>query len=157
MPTLAIKDFIAGKVASSGAYEKKLGNEATFRTIAFAKIKEGKQFTLGPEKGGQKVYGQDFIIGKDKKGKETFTLEYSKQQKPKLDKDGNPDTTFENISKFFKDGDFGGGGGSGGGAADTAINESLQCFYCSILFNTSATTLTPKNCTIQDLANQADY
>ena len=157
MPTLAIKDFIAGKVASSGAYEKKLGNKATFRTIAFAKIKDGKQFTLGPEKGGQKVYGQDFIIGKDKKGKETFTLEYSKQKKPKLDKDGNPDTTFENISKFFKDGDFGGGGGSGGGAADTAINESLQCFYCSILFNTSATTLTPKNCTIQNLANQADY
>jgi len=156
MPTLAIKDFISTvKTASSGKYSKTL---ITFRNIALAKIKDGRQFTLGPDKGGTKVYGQNFIIGKDKKGKETFTLEYSKQKKPKLDKDGNPDTTKENISKFFKDGDFGGGGGSGGGASDTAINESLQCFYCSLLFNNSnISKLTPENCTIQNLQAQYQY
>ena len=57
--------------------------------------------------------------------------------------------------------DFGGGKGSGGGAAETAINESLQCFYSSILFNTSATKLSDKkpgfSPTMEDLKAQIDY
>mgnify|MGYP001283316445 CR=1 FL=1 len=58
-------------------------------------------------------------------------------------KSGNKEVLLKEIYKSPTE--FGGGKGSGGGAADTAINESLQCFYASILFNTPGVeTLTVK-------------
>ena len=76
-----------------------------------------------------------------------------------LTRNGEP--LFKSGNKEFKLGqlfkspaDFGGGKGSGGGAADTAINESLQCFYASILFNTSETKLTSDNCSLKVLQDQ---
>ena len=73
-------------------------------------------------------------------------------------------TFFKSGDKEFKLGqlykspaDFGGGKGSGGGAADTAINESLQCFYSSILFNTSETTLNADNCSVANLKAQSNF
>ena len=47
----------------------------------------------------------------------------------------------------FKDPEFGGGRGSGGGADDTKYTESLQCYYCSYVFNIAKKTIksvTPK-------------
>ena len=81
---------------------------------------------------------------------------------------GGGRTFFKSGDKEFKLGqlykspaDFGGGKGSGGGAADTAINESLQCFYSSILFNTGAEKLSEKGNgfvpTMLDLKAQIDY
>ena len=77
---------------------------------------------------------------------------------------GGGRTFFKSGDKEFKLGqlykspaDFGGGKGSGGGAADTAINESLQCFYSSILFNTSETTLNADNCSLANLKAQSNY
>jgi hypothetical protein len=48
------------------------------------------------------------------------------------------------FSKVFKDKDFGGGSGSGGGAADTAITESMQCYYNSLVFNVLKGKITEK-------------
>lgn len=40
-------------------------------------------------------------------------------------------------SKLFKSPELGGGKGSGGGADDTKYTESLQCYYCSYVYNVS--------------------
>ena len=53
--------------------------------------------------------------------------------------------------------DFGGGKGSGGGAADTVWTESLQCYYTSLLYNTSLTKLDNKNVTNKLLKEQDQY
>ena len=63
----------------------------------------------------------------------------------------------KSIGSFFKDPDFGGGKGSGGGSDDTAVTESLQCYYLSILFNTSATKLDNKNTELKKLQAQQEY
>jgi len=39
------------------------------------------------------------------------------------------------LTKLFKGKDFGGGAGSGGGAEDTKFTESMQCYFCSYVFN----------------------
>lgn len=46
---------------------------------------------------------------------------------------------------------FSGKGGSGAGAEITALTESLQCFYCSLVFNVKKKLLTPKDCTKSNL------
>ena len=154
MAKLAPGDFSdSDKKASGGQFENK-----TFKFIAAQKIKQQIAFTLGDEN-GKKVLGFELKEVKGKKTTQYFLefadrkLSFSQQKKLQtLD----PESPLL-ISKFFKDKDFGGGGGSGGGAADTAINESLQCFYCSILFNTGADTLTPANCTEKALYAQSKY
>ena len=99
--------------------------------IFLLKIKDNKPFILGDTKSGKKVTGIEF----DKIGK---TLIYEDQYK----KQGSVP-----YSKVFKDPDFGGGAGSGGGADDTKYTESLQCYYCSYVFNKAkkqVTSVTPK-------------
>jgi len=101
------------KSASSGPYA---GNE---REDIFAlKIRDGKKFVLGKTKNGEEVEG----VAYDKKTK-LFTY------KTKKGLETVP------LTKIFKDKDFGGGSGSGGGAEDTKYTESLQCYYCSYVFN----------------------
>jgi len=115
MPVLKLGDF--SKSAASGAYAGETRDK-----IFELKIKDKKKFTLGAAKTGRQFVGVSY----DKKlreltyqnGKNIVTVKYS---------------------KIFKDGDFGGGGGSGGGAEDTALTESLQCFYCSHVFNYATT------------------
>jgi hypothetical protein len=145
MATLAPGDFknTSKKKASSGPYSGK-----SFQKIAALKIQSKKPFLLGSD--GKK--GSVFGLALTQVG-DSFFLDFTKTKKSTTPDKESPLL----ISKFFKDKDFGGGGGSGGGAADTAINESLQCFYCSILFNTSASKLTPSNCTPEKLAAQAKY
>ena len=61
-------------------------------------------------------------------------------------------------SKIAKDSDLGGGGkGSGGGAADTAVTESMQCYYLSLLYNTDKRKLDNKNSTLKDLQTQEKF
>ena len=111
MPVIGLGDF--NKTAASGSYAGE-----TRDNIFELKIKDKKKFTLGATKNGKQVVG----ISYDKKTRE---LTY---------KDGAKEVTVR-FSKIFKDPDFGGGAGSGGGAADTALTESLQCYYCSYVFN----------------------
>lgn len=83
-----------------------------------------------------------------------FMQEQTKSGKP-LFKLG---TTEIKLNQILKNADFGGGGkGAGGGTKDTTINESLQCFYTSLLFNTTRKKLTKDNCSLADLISQLKY
>ena len=78
-----------------------------------------------------------FILGQDKNGKEVTGVKYNKSKKTLSYYVGNKKSVIETVSvnKIYKDKDFGGGAGSGGGADDTKWTESLQCYYCSYVFN----------------------
>ena len=114
--------------------------------IANKKIKDKREFILGTNAQGRKVYGLRLIVDKDK-----FFLEYANSKTSKVK------TGQDIISRFFKDPDFGGGRGSGGGADDTAVTESMQCFYLSLLFNTSINKLDNKNTQLKDLETQKNH
>ena len=103
------------KSASSGDYA---GEERL--DIFLLKIKDKKTFILGAAKGGKKVTGINF----DKVSKILVYKEKNKKTEKSV-----------SYTKVFKDPDFGGGAGSGGGADDTKYTESLQCYYCSYVFN----------------------
>ena len=111
--------------------------------IAHKKIKDKKEFILGANAQGRKVYGLSFYEDKGK-----FFLDYTNSKTSKVK------TGQDIISRFFKDPDFGGGKGSGGGADDTAVTESMQCFYLSLLFNTSVNKLDNKNTELKHLETQ---
>ena len=114
--------------------------------IAHKKIKDKKEFILGANAQGRKVYGLSFFEDKGK-----FFLDYTNSKTSKVK------TGQDIISRFFKDPDFGGGRGSGGGADDTAVTESMQCFYLSLLFNTSINKLDNKNTQLKDLETQKNH
>ena len=138
MGALAPKRFKDKYLASSGLYQG-----LDYETIANKKIKDKRPFTLGAKDTGQKVYGLRLIRDKD-----SFILEYtnSKTSKRIVGK--------KSVGGVFKDPDFGGGKGTAGGSDDTAITESLQCYFLSILFNTSATKLDNKNTQLEHLQKQ---
>ena len=118
MATLSSDDM--RKNASSGAYA------GTARPDIFAKkIADKKTFRVSTQN-GREIVGIEY----DKK---TETLTYHDKGNPK-------DIKTIKRTQIFKDGDFGGGSGSGGGASDTAYTESLQCFYCAYVFNTTGLT-----------------
>lgn len=111
MAVIKSSDF--QKVSSGGPYAGE-----TRDNIFELKIKNKKQFVLGATKSGKKVLG----------------ISYNKKTRELTYQDAKKELTVK-FSKIFKDADFGGGAGSGGGAADTALTESLQCYYCSYVFN----------------------
>jgi hypothetical protein len=78
-----------------------------------------------------------FIIGKNKSGKVVNGVRYDKKAKTLSYYVGNKKSVITTVpyNRVFKDKDFGGGAGSGGGAEDTQYTESLQCYYCSYVFN----------------------
>jgi len=106
-----------GKVASAGPYAGKTRDE-----IFALKIKNGAKFNLGAQGNGANVIGVEYDAAKR-------ILYYKRSASGKIESIA--------YSKVYKDRDFGGGksSGSGGGAEETAINESLQCYYCSYVFN----------------------
>ena len=111
MPTLSADDMRKSYSACDYAGQSRL-------YIFDLKIKDKKKFVIGSSASGTKVDG----ISYDRK---TEILTYK----------SNRQTKEARRSQIFKDKDFGGGGGSGGGAADTALTESLQCFYNAYVFN----------------------
>lgn len=121
MAALGAGDF--RKAASGGPYA---GQDR--HKIFEMKIKDGKEFILGSTKHGPKVIGVSY----DKKSGE---LTYKKTKTAKK---------FEvaKYTRIFKDADFGGGAGSGGGAEDTKFTESMQCYYCSYVFNVARKKIT---------------
>tara|TARA_B110000305_G_scaffold242066_1_gene319511 strand:- start:2923 stop:4338 length:1416 start_codon:yes stop_codon:yes gene_type:complete len=119
--TLAKKDF--DKPASGGPYAGTSRQE-----IFLKKIQDNKPFVIGATKNGTKVIGVSYDTGSGK-----FVYKSSPSSKQLVE------TTF---TKVFKDKDFGGGGGSGGGAEDTKYTESMQCYYCSYVFNVKKSKLT---------------
>ena len=112
MAFLKSSDF--NKTASGGVYAGETRDK-----IFELKIKDKKLFVLGSNKNGKKVTGIEY-------NKKTRVLTYQDASK----KIGDAKST-----QIFKDADFGGGAGSGGGADDTKYTESLQCFYCSYVYN----------------------
>jgi hypothetical protein len=114
MPVLNSKDM--SKPASGGQYAGE-SRDAIFQL----KIKEKRPFILGSSKTGKVVTGVKY-------NKKTRTLSYYIGNKKSV-------VTTVAYTKIFKDKDFGGGAGSGGGAEDTKWTESLQCYYCSYVFN----------------------
>ena len=141
MGILAAKRFKENYKASGGPYKGQ-----GYREIANNKIKDKREFILGSNANGSKVYGLQLIQDKDK-----YFISYtnSKSSKKEVGK--------KSVGSFFKDPDFGGGKGSGGGSDDTAVTESLQCYFLSILFNTSATKLDNKNTELKKLQEQQNY
>ena len=106
--------FEAGKekTASAGKYSGK-----TRKQIILEKIKNKEPFSIGATAGGPKVMGTSL----DDK---SFPFILSTKSSGDIA-----------VTKLFKDPDFGGGSGSGGGAQDTALTESGQCYYTSLVFN----------------------
>ena len=141
MGQLAPARFKTNHKASGGLYAGQ-----GYVDIANNKIKDKREFILGTNAQGRKVYGLRLIVDKDK-----FFLEYANSKTSKVK------TGQDIISRFFKDPDFGGGRGSGGGADDTAVTESMQCFYLSLLFNTSINKLDNKNTQLKDLETQKNH
>lgn len=114
MAALSSADF--RKPASGGPYAGESREK-----IFDLKIRDKKPFVLGStERGGRKVNGVKY----DPKSRTFFYYV-------------NRPSVVESVpvTKVFKDKDFGGGAGSGGGAEDTKWTESLQCYYCSYVFN----------------------
>ena len=138
MGQLAPARFKTNHKASGGLYAGQ-----GYVDIAHKKIKDKREFILGTNAQGRKVYGISFY---EYKGK--FFLDYTNSKTSKVK------TGQDIISRFFKDPDFGGGRGSGGGADDTAVTESMQCFYLSLLFNTSVNKLDNKNTQLKHLETQ---
>jgi len=115
MASLSLSDM--RKTSGGGSYA------GTSRPDIFAKkIKDGKSFRLGENKNGKELIGVEY-------NKKTEELTYYE----KTDNKKNMKTA--KRSQIFKDADFGGGSGSGGGADDTKYTESLQCYYCSYVYN----------------------
>ena len=141
MGQLAPARFKTNHKASGGLYAGQ-----GYVDIANNKIKDKREFILGTNAQGRKVYGLRLIVDKDK-----FFLEYANSKTSKVK------TGQDLISRFFKDPDFGGGRGSGGGADDTAVTESMQCFYLSLLFNTGVNKLDNKNTQLKDLETQKNH
>ena len=105
------------KTSGGGSYA------GTSRPDIFAKkIKDGKSFRLGENKNGKEIIGLEY-------NKKTEELTYY------VKTDNKKNLLTAKRSQIFKDADFGGGSGSGGGADDTKYTESLQCFYCSYVYN----------------------
>tara|TARA_B100000963_G_scaffold129436_1_gene112926 strand:+ start:2221 stop:3699 length:1479 start_codon:yes stop_codon:yes gene_type:complete len=142
MGQLLPKRFKENYKASNGIYKGQ-----GYVQITNNKIKEKREFILGSNDKGQKVYGLELIKEKNDK----FFISYANSKSSKKEVARQP------VSKFFKDPDFGGGKGSGGGADDTAITESLQCYFLSILFNTSTDKLTNKNTELKVLQKQQEF
>ena len=138
MGQLAPARFKTNHKASGGLYAGQ-----GYVDIAHKKIKDKREFILGTNAQGRKVYGLSFFEDKGK-----FFLDYTNSKTSKVK------TGQDIISRFFKDPDFGGGRGSGGGADDTAVTESMQCFYLSLLFNTSVNKLDNKNTQLKHLETQ---
>lgn len=134
MAALSSSDF--KKSASGGAY----AGESRHKIFSL-KIKDKKPFILGETKNGKQIFG---VAYSEKTGilsyKETPTAKEIKEVK---------------NTKVFKDSDFGGGAGSGGGAEDTKYTESLQCYYCSYVFNKAKKQV--KTITDSELASAKQY
>src|SRR6056300_1323724 len=114
MAALQLKDF--SKPASAGPYAGSSRDD-----IFELKIKDERPFVIGTNKNG--IYARGVLYDRKKK-----ILSYYVGQNKKAIKEIR-------FSRIFKDADFGGGAGSGGDAEDTKITESLQCYYCSYVFN----------------------
>ena len=138
MGQLAPARFKTNHKASGGIYAGQ-----GYVNITNNKIRDKREFILGTNAQGRKVYGLRLIVDKDK-----FFLEYANSKTSKVK------TGQDIISRFFKDPDYGGGRGSGGGADDTAVTESMQCFYLSLLFNTNVNKLDNKNTQLKHLETQ---
>jgi hypothetical protein len=118
MAALGKKDMEA--IASAGPYAGKKRPE-----IFQLKINDKKEFVLGTTENGIKVVGVAF---------DPNSWQFTFKRK------GATKVETVNYTKIFKDKDFGGGSaGSGGGADVTAMTESLQCYYCSWVFNFAST------------------
>jgi len=142
MAGLQLAHFRSKKKASGGPYKG-----ADYTQIVKNKIKDKSPFTIGTTEIGSKVWGLNSVT--DVAGKVTLFYAASKT--------ATKATGNKPIQNFFKDYDFGGGKGSGGGAQDTTWTESLQCYYLSLLYNTSVSKLTNKNTTLKDLKTQEKY
>ena len=135
MPELKSTDM-GTKIASSGPYAGETRDK-----IFELKIKDGKEFTLGGTEHGAKVTGVSY----DPK---TRRFSYYRSTNP-----NKIDTVY--YTGVFKDPEFGGGRGSGGGADDTKYTESLQCYYCSYVFNIAKKTI--KSVTPKELEKAVRY
>tara|TARA_B100000287_G_scaffold433415_1_gene495071 strand:+ start:944 stop:2431 length:1488 start_codon:yes stop_codon:yes gene_type:complete len=141
MGALPVKRFRDNHKASGGPYKGQ-----GYVDIALNKIKDKREFIIGTKSNGAKVYGLKLIKDKDK-----FILSYTSSKSSKQE------AGRKSIGSFFKDPDFGGGKGSGGGSDDTAVTESMQCYYLSILFNGNPSKLDNKNTELSHLKAQQNY
>ena len=98
MGQLAPARFKTNHKASGGLYAGQ-----GYVDIAHKKIKDKREFILGTNAQGRKVYGLSFFEDKGK-----FFLDYTNSKTSKVK------TGQDIISRFFKDPDFGGGRGSSG-------------------------------------------
>lgn len=117
MAILQLKDFAAGKVASTGPYAG-----MTRQQIVQAKIDDGKPFKLGSSGTQGTVKGISF-------NPNPTSLEFTYEKGSGLKKERITAKITSSKANIFKDEDFGGGGGAGGGTLQTAWAESAQCVW----------------------------
>ena len=116
--------------------------------IVHKMIKDKTPFTLGTTAGGAKVYGVKF---NDKTW--PYQLTYSTTQKISA-----KNLKTESITKIFKGPNFGGGGkGTGGGVKETALTESGQAYYMSLVFNVKKKSLSCKDANDKNMAKAIQY
>lgn len=126
---------LSQQVSSNGDY-----NGMKRIDIIQKKIDDGKHFTIGDKEGGKKIEG----LAYDTKSNMLTYREPGKTEFKEI-----------KITQIFKDPDFGGGKGSGGGADDTKYTESLQCYFCSYVYNVVGSTVTSYS--FEDLAKGKQY
>ena len=124
------------KVASTGNYAGKLRTE-----IIKLKIKDKKDFIIESTK--KKINVKRLI---DKLDFEFFPWRLE-----------GTDGKIYDISKIRKDDDFGGGGAGAKLAKNTAITESGQAYYCSLVFNVIKRTLKLEDLTDENFEEAAKY
>ena len=139
---------MATKISNSTLQKRPIAN------LIFKKIKDKSPFEIN-EKEVLLKFNPD-IKGLDKLFKKNEVEEIIKANESKLTKmffvgDGGP----YKLTDLDKTGEFGGGksGGSGGGADDTAVTESMQCYYNALAYSLGKE-LNSKNATEKALTSK---
>ena len=139
---------MATKISNSTLQKRPIAN------LIFKKIKDKSPFEIN-EKEVLLKFNPD-IKGLDKLFKKNEVEEIIKANESKLTKmffvgDGGP----YKLTDLDKTGEFGGGksGGSGGGADDTAVTESMQCYYNALAYDLKKD-LNSKNATEKALTSK---
>ena len=122
--------FVGSKLAKANQGPN---TDMTRVAIVHKMIDEKTPFTLGSSAGGAKVYGVAF---KSKDGKAPSINNWPYELTYSTTKSSSKNIKTELITRFYKGPNFGGGGrGTGGGTKETALTESGQAYYMSLIFN----------------------
>ena len=157
MAVLEKESFIKGITLSKANQGPNV--DETRVAIVHKMIKEKIPFTLGKSASGAKVYGLNFLSNDKKKpniNNWPYRLTYSTAKNVTKGDVKNIKTV--SIREIFKGPNFGGGGsGSSGGTKETALTESGQAYYMSLIFNVTKRALSCKDANDKNMDKAIKY